>query len=122
MAPIIHPSSLGKAGHGWRRSLGLDKDLDDTGFTFVERVVQFGHIFEGNPVCDHERRVELSGNYVVIENLAPVQMNGSWRRISPVEYCLWRANQVFNSPCPFPISLIPFSMTAPMFNPFVNPA
>jgi len=77
MTPVIHPSSLGQSSHRWRGSLGLNKDFDNAEFTLVERVVQFGHIFERNPMGDHERRVKLSGDDVIVENLAPVQMDGS---------------------------------------------
>ena len=77
MAPIVHPTRLGASRHGWRRSVGLDKYLDDTKFALVERLVQFVHILERDPVGDHERRVELSGDDVVLEDLVPVQMNGS---------------------------------------------
>ena len=77
MTPIVHPSGLGTPRHRWRRSLGLDKDFDDAKLSLVKRVVQFGHVFERNPMSDHERRVELSGDDVVVENLSPVQMNGS---------------------------------------------
>ena len=98
MTPIIHPRGLGKAGHRRRRCLGLDKDFDDTKFTPVKRVVQLGHIFEWNPMCDHERRVELSGDDILVENLSPVRMNRGWRRISQIEYSLrpsWQAGRVF---------------------------
>lgn len=77
MTPIVHPTGLGTARHGWRRNLGLDEDLDDAKFTLVECSVQFGHIFKRNPMGDHERGVELSGDDVVVENLVPIQMNGS---------------------------------------------
>lgn len=52
--------------------MGLDKYLDDTKFALVERLVQFVHILERDPVGDHERRVELSGDDVVVEDLVPV--------------------------------------------------
>ena len=77
VSPIIHPSGLWAPRHRWRRSLGLDKDFDDAEFALVKRVVQFGHVFERNPMGDHEPRVELSGDNVIVENLTPVQMNGS---------------------------------------------
>jgi len=77
MNPIIHPCGLGTPKHGWRRSLGLDEDFDDAKLALVKHVVQFGHVFERNPMGDHEPRVELSGDDVIVENLAPVQMNGS---------------------------------------------
>ena len=77
MTSIIHSGGLEQPGHKWRGSLGLDKDFNDAEFTLVKRVVQFGHIFERNPMGDHERRVELSRDDVVVENLAPIQMDGS---------------------------------------------
>jgi hypothetical protein len=75
--PILHLAGLGTARHGWRRGLGLSEDLDDAKFTFVKLVVHFGHIFKRDSMRDHEGRVELSGDDVVVEDLVPVQMNGS---------------------------------------------
>ena len=79
--PILHLAGLGTASHGWRRSIGLNEDLDDAKFTFVKLVVHFGHSFKWDPMSDHEGRVEFSGDDVVVEDFVPVQMNGSWRRI-----------------------------------------
>ena len=76
-APIVHSTGLGAARHGWRRSFGFDKDFNNAKFTFVEYLVQSGHIFERNPMGDHECRVELSGDDVIPEDLVPIQMNGS---------------------------------------------
>jgi len=74
--PIIHTASLGTAGHGRGRRLGLDKHLENADLAFVVHAIQFGHIFKRNPVGDHKRRVELSGDDVVLEDLVPVQMDG----------------------------------------------
>ena len=77
MTPIIHSGGLEQPGRRWRGSLGLDEDFDDAESTLVKRVVQFGHIFERNPMGGHERRVELSRDDVVVEDLVPVQVDWS---------------------------------------------
>lgn len=79
MAPVAHPTGVGTASHGRRRSLGLDEDLDNAKLTFVEYLIQFGHILEWNPMGDHERRIELPGNDVILQDLVPIQVNGSYK-------------------------------------------
>lgn len=52
--------------------MGLDEHLDDAKLALVGHLVQFAHILERNPVSDHERRVELSRDDVVVQGLVPV--------------------------------------------------
>lgn len=88
-APVIHAASLGASSHGLRRSVRLDENLDDAKFTLVKCVVQFSHILERHSVSDHERRVKLSGDDIVVENLVPVQVDWCCGYMRSEELELW---------------------------------
>jgi hypothetical protein len=73
--PIVHPTDPRSTRHGWRRGLGFDEYLDKAKFALVEYLVQFSHVREWDSVSYHERRVELPGDDIVVEDFLPVRVD-----------------------------------------------
>ena len=55
--------------------LGLDKDLVDASSPSVKLGIQLLELVDLDTVTDHERRVELAGSNVVVQDFLPVQVN-----------------------------------------------